>query len=151
MTQLTITTDDVLKTARLDPANAVDLSDANFVIAKEQAAIEARLRESALADLSLAPLLTRNVTKLLAAEVLEMRSREDGASGTFQGAGITLGQPLDHPARLRAEAYDVLIPFLRTGAEAVSAGPTVSLSSFAVQDRLFGPTEAARQTTEVDA
>ena len=45
---------------------------------------------------------------------------------------------------MRAEADAALTPFLRTGADAVFAGPTDSLSSLALQDRLFGPTEAQR-------
>ncbi len=156
MTILTMTASTVAKTARLDPADSVVLADADFVIDSEQAATEARIKAVALADTSLATLLTRGVIKLLAAELLEMRSREDGASGTFQGAGVTLGQALDHPTRLRDEAYAALNPYLRfpvgvgdkggAGLDPSMEGPETSLSSLGVQEAVFGPTEAERRS-----
>ena len=155
MTVLTITASDVAKTARLDPADSVVLADTDFVIDSEQAAAEARIKAVCLEDTALAALLTWAVTRLLAAELLEMRSREDGATGTFQGAGVTLGQPLDHPTRLRDEAYAALNPYLRfpvgvgdksgAGLDPSMAGPETSLSSLSVQDAVFGPTEAERR------
>ena len=155
MTRLTISADAVAKTARLDPADSVVRADTDFVIDSEQAAAEARIKTGPLEDVALAPLLTWAVTRLLAAELLEMRSREDGATGTFQGAGITLGKALDHPARLRDEAYAALTPYLRfpvgvgdksgAGLDPFVAEPEPALSSLGVQDALFGPTEAERR------
>lgn len=144
MPVLTIAVDDVIKTARLSVASTTDQADAAFVVSFEQSSIEATIDPAALAEVSILPLLTRCVMKLLAAELLDMRSRADGATGTYQGGGITLGQEWDHPSRLRAEAREDLAPYLLAHGNktAVFVGPESSLTSLPLQDRLFGRTEA---------
>ena len=146
MSVLTISDTDILKTARLSTADAVAVADAAFVSGSELAAIEAEIQPAALSDLSLRPLLLRNVIKLLAAELLDMRSRAAGATGTYQGGGITIGQEWDHPARLRSEARLALAPYrMETGAkEPTFVAPVDAISSLAEQSLLFGPTEAER-------
>jgi hypothetical protein len=152
MPVLVISDSDVMKTARLDPADATNIADASFVVAQEQASIEAGLQATALSDLTVRPLILRGVIKLLAAELLDMQSREEGASGTFQGAGVTIGRPLDHAVRLREEARLALGPYLLAGGvkDPLMVSPTVPPSSLALQDRLFGRTEGDRRGGDFD-
>jgi hypothetical protein len=150
MAVLLVVNNDVIKTARLDTANAVDIADAAFVVTGEQTAIEAEIHPAALTDPALVPLLLRNVTKLLAAEVLDMRTRAAGATGTYQGGGITIGQEWDHASRLRTEARLALGPYLSAGGikDPAFVGPVTALSDLDTQDRLFGRTEADRRRTD---
>ena len=103
-TQLTITHAEILRLARLDGGIAQNVTDAVNVLADEQEAIEARLDPTAFTQPGIAALLRRGVAKLLAAELLEMRGREEGASGTFEGLGIRIAAVPDHVKRLRDEA-----------------------------------------------
>ena len=118
---LNITTEEILRLCRLDTADTVNLADANEVLNRQQGAIEATLRPSALADTILITVLRRNIAKLLAAEVLAMRGREEGASGSIQAAGINLSAVPDHAALLRAEADAALLPYRRR-----SSAPVIS-------------------------
>ena len=103
-TQLTISQAEILRLARLDGTVPQNASDATNVLADEQEAIEATLDPAAFTQTGLTALLRRGVAKLLAAELLEMRGREDGASGTFEGLGIRIAAVPDHVKRLRDEA-----------------------------------------------
>jgi hypothetical protein len=148
---LTITNSEICKLCRLDPADSTADADATEVQTNAQEAYEAyeayeaMIRPSALADSSLTFLLRRNVAKLLAAEVLAMRRREDGAGESFQGAGVTLGKPDDFGAQLRAEALADLAPYLLrpSGVNVVAGGAAAQTSSASAsrQRRLFGPSE----------
>jgi hypothetical protein len=147
-TVLTITNSEICKLCRLDPADPTADADATEVKTNAQEAYEAMIRPSALADSALTFLLRRNVAKLLAAEVLAMRRREDGAGESFQGAGVTVGKPDDFGAQLRAEALADLAPYLLrpSGANVVADGAVAQTSSASAarQKRLFGPSEGDR-------
>ena len=144
---LTITNSEILKLCRLDPADAAADADATEVKNQQQEALEKTLKSSAFADASLTVLLRRNVAKLLAAEILAMRYREDGASGSFSGAGVTLSAPPDLAMVLRQEAETALalykarpvgISVAADGREAKA--PTTGAGA---QETLFGADEAA--------
>jgi hypothetical protein len=113
------------------------------------------LRPEALADSALTAFLRRCVAKLLAAEMLAMRGREDGAGVSFQGAGVTLGRPADVAGALRAEALADLAPYLRrpSGVNVVGDGAVapISAASAASQRALFGPEEAGRARNDAEA
>ncbi len=114
---LSITPNDVIACARLNAANPADLSDAQAVLSAEQESLETILRPDALQDARLTPLLKRQIVKLLAAELIAVRAREnnglDAPGGTFQGAGILVSGTPDQAALLRAEARHYLAPYLR--------------------------------------
>jgi hypothetical protein len=120
---LTITVAEVCRTARLDPADATDAADAQFVLDNDQAALEASIDPAAwaLPGAEHGTIIRRAVVKLLAAEALEMRGRADGASGTFVGAGITISRVPDHAAILRAEANAALALYVRREAAVLGA------------------------------
>jgi len=112
-TQLTITAAEILRLARLDAGVAQNATDAANVLTDEQEAIEATLEPTAFAQAGITALLRRNVAKLLAAELLEMRGREEGASGSFEGLGIRIAAVPDHVKRLRDEARLALSRYVR--------------------------------------
>jgi hypothetical protein len=119
-TVLTITRGELLAIARLDAADVQAQADADYVLAAKQEGTEETVEPAALADLSVRKLLTRNVAKLLAADLIEMRSREEGAGGALSAAGVEIGAPPDHAARLREEARLALAPY-RVPDDAVAA------------------------------
>lgn len=112
---LSITAADILTTARLDAANTADLADANAILAAEQESLETIMRPDALHDARLTPLIKRQIVKLLAAELIALRMRENGGmeGGTFQGAGILVSGVPDQANLLRTEARHYLAPYLR--------------------------------------
>ncbi|MBC8141544.1 MAG: hypothetical protein H7Y38_08900 [Armatimonadetes bacterium] len=122
-TQLTISAAEVLRLARLDAGVAQNATDAAAVLTDEQEAIEATLEPAAFAQTGITALLRRNVAKLLAAELLEMRGREEGASGSFEGLGIRIAAVPDHVKRLRDEARLALSRYNRAP---VAVVPVVS-------------------------
>jgi hypothetical protein len=154
-TVLVVTNSEICKLCRLDPADATADADATEVRTQSQEMYEGMLRPDALADAALAALLRRCVAKLLAAELLAMRGREDGAGVSFQGAGVTLGRPADVAGALRTEALTDLAPYLRrpAGANVVGDGTAASISaaSAASQGALFGPDEADRARNNAGA
>ena len=159
---LRITAAEVGQIARLDVASDTQAaSDVELVLECEQDAIEQTLDPWAFGVAAgVGDLLRRNVAKLLAAEVLEMRAREAGASGDVQVGGgsgeIRLSRVPDFPAALRAQANAALVayrrrePVLPTSGFLSSALPTASpRSDRGIQDRLYGPTEMERTVEEV--
>ena len=103
---------EVLALTRLDPADTQAQTDVATVLAYEPAAQWETLRPDAVGNPALADVLRRGVARLCAAEVLEMRNREEGASGSFAGDGLTLGAPPDWASLLRAEGRTLLEPYL---------------------------------------
>jgi hypothetical protein len=147
-TVLTITEAEICNLCRLDPLDATAAADTTEVLANAQEAYERMLRPECLADSSLTFFLRRNVAKLLAAELLSMRRREEGAAESFQGAGVTMGKPDDFGALLRAEALADLAPYLLRGASVNVVGDGLaarqSAASGPAQTELFGPSEGDR-------
>ena len=147
-TLLTITNSEILKLCRLDPADAVADADATEAKNQQQEALERMIKVAAFADTSLTALLRRNVAKLLAAETLAMRYREDGASGSFSGAGVTLSAPPDLAFALRQEAWEALGPYLaRSGGVIVAAdgqSAREAVTGSVAQGALFGADEGMR-------
>lgn len=151
---LSITAAEVGRIARLDVVgDDVAAADVAGVIDDEQTAIEALIDPAAFAISAIADLLRRNVAKLLAAEVLEMRRRQAGAAGDLQiGTGsseVKISKVPDFPAFLRIEANAALKPYLRkhelvNHALTSLVAPAVSGSSSADQNALFGPDETDR-------
>jgi hypothetical protein len=135
---LTILPENICRVARLNAADEQAFSDALGVIEEEQAALEATLRSDALADPDLEPLLTLLVSKWLAAETLALRARQPGATGTFQGAGLTVSREPDHAATLRAEADKGLLPYRRRNASGVITPAADSPASQTAQARRWG-------------
>ena len=131
-TQLIIPADEILRLARLDGAVVANTLDAASVLADEQEAIEATLDPAAFAQAGLSALLRRNVAKLLAAELLEMRGREEGASGTFEGLGIRIAAVPDHVRRLRDEARLALSRYTRP------VSPQIAPSAFVAPVQVVG-------------
>lgn len=131
---LFITAAEVGEIARLNIAgDTTAAADVDGVLTNEQPAIEAMLDPAAFGDASLTPLLRRNVARLLAAEVLEMRRREEGADGNITattGIGIAVSGIPDHAAALRAEAWASLAPWARRvpGAVPLSSDPKAALA-----------------------
>ena len=146
MSTLTITEEEVLRLCRLDEADVDMLAEVATLLTDEQDAIEATITTTALADATLTALLRRNVAKLLAAGYLEMRNREEGATGNFQGAGLSLGPAkFDFVERLREEADAALRPYRRLGATVAASGiATRSPAGLAAQNAMFGRSEGDR-------
>lgn len=145
---LTISNAEILKLCRLDPADGTADADATEVKNRQQEAVEKEIKPSAFADATLTATLQRNVAKLLAAEVLGMRRREEGAAGSFAGAGVSLSAPPDVGADLREEAWAALAPYrLHTiGRNVLTDGqdaPEAATGS-ARQSSLFGRDELGR-------
>jgi hypothetical protein len=138
---LTIDAEAVCRVAGRDPAEETIFSEAVDVVCAEQDAVEAQLQESALTDASLERLLVANVTKLLAAELIERLGRVPGASGNVQAVGITISSVPDHAGRLREAANMALAPYWKR-APALLSPSTLSPASREAQDRLFGKAEA---------
>lgn len=141
--RLVIAPDEVLKIARLSLGDAEAAADVDFVIEFEQEAIEDTLDGAVWNEPERLPLLRRGVAKLLAAETLEMRSREEGASGAFQGAGVSLSNVPDHAAILRSEARAALAPYRKKRRQAgtlasVATHSSGSPASLGGQARVFG-------------
>lgn len=137
-TLLTITPEEILRLGRLDTSETANLDEAETVIADEQEAIEATLRPDALTDESKTALLRRNVAKLLAAEFLEARGREEGASGSFEGLGLSISAVPDHAGKLREEANQSLLPYRRATAFAIRHPAGESPQSLRAQAERFG-------------
>ncbi|MDX1932002.1 MAG: hypothetical protein SFU56_05300 [Capsulimonadales bacterium] len=145
MSILTITPAEILRLCRLDPADTIHLADANEVLDRGQEAYEAMVQPVLLNDPGLAVFLRRNVAKLLAADLLGMRSREEGVSVGLQGAGITLGPPPDLAGRLRDEAMLLLEPYLRSWRPGGAiTTPEASEAAQDAQSALFGPAVRTR-------
>lgn len=147
---LAIANADILKLCRLDPADATADADATETKNRQQEALEREIKSSALGDATLTALLLRNVAKLLAAELLAMRRRKEGASGVFSGAGLTLSAPPNLAEELRQEAWAALEPYRsrRVGAHVVASGAeaSVAITNDAVQGDLFGIGELRRHS-----
>ena len=110
-----ISASDIAQTARLDLSNAADLADAQTILETEQESMETIIRPDFLSDARVMPLIKRQIIKLLAAELIALRARENAGldNGTFQGAGILIGRGPDQAELLRTEARHYLAPFLR--------------------------------------
>jgi len=146
MPTLSISEEEVLRLCRLDEADVDLVAEVATLLADEQEAVEATITAAALADATLTALLRRNVAKLLAAGYLEMRGREEGATGSFQGAGLSLGPAkFDFVTRLREEADAALRPYRRLGATVAASGiATASPASLTAQNAMFGRSEGDR-------
>lgn len=145
---LSVTTGEILKLCRLDTADATNIADANEVISNQQEAFERLLKPSAFSDSTLTAFLRRNMAKLLAAELLNMKRREDGAATSFQGVGVTVGAPPNLGQELEAEAWDALAPY-RLRLAGANVGPSgAALGEPATgkdgQAALFGDSEGER-------
>ncbi|GAB4458861.1 MAG: hypothetical protein OHK0029_20660 [Armatimonadaceae bacterium] len=143
MPVLTIDAESVCRVAGRDAADEDIFEEAVDVVCAEQEAIEAELQETALADSSRTRLLTVNVTRLLAAELIERLARMPGASGNVQAAGITISSVPDHATRLREMANAALAPY-RKRPQAMLSPDTPSPASRDTQNRLFGKAEGER-------
>jgi hypothetical protein len=149
MSVLTLSNSEVLRLCNLDTADSTNIADATEVIGKGQDSYEAMLQPEALATVALQPFFRRNLSKLIAADLLDMRRRADGASSSLVGAGITVGKPDDLGANLRREAGETLGPYVRIWRPA-SASTTTDTSPAAQESQgsLFGDSEAARRSAQ---
>ena|GEM_PF-6257472 len=100
--------------ARLDLGDTQHSDDVDFGLTL-QPGYEASIQPEHLVDSAVIPLLVLNIGKLIAADVLSLRRREEGAAAAFQGAGLLLSAEPDHGPQLRAEADAALAPY-RIGA-----------------------------------
>jgi len=114
---LSITASQLLSYARLDILTGTELTqataDANAVLTGQEGQ-EKRIKSANLSDLTLRPTLTLGVLMVLAAELLERRTR-DGSDKSFTGGGITssgTNEYTDYSSRLRREGLDILAPYL---------------------------------------
>src|SRR4051812_44421921 len=99
-----ISTTEVLELCRLDTADSGNIADANRFLGsgKFQEALEGLLDPSARDTTRLD--VKAGLTRLLAAEVMAIRQREDPTMrASLQVAGATLGKAPDLAAELRAE------------------------------------------------
>ena len=142
-TILTISTGSVVRAAGLTVGDATDEADATQVIADGQAAYEAEIDGVALGNPTWQTLLTRLVTELLAADLLDQRARAVGASETIQGAGILIAPKRAHGPELRERAGERLAPFRRRVAALASEGSTSGVTH-ASQEALYGRAEVLR-------
>ena len=153
---LSIDAAEVLGLCRLAADDAAAVADADAVIFYEQAGIEEEIDPAAF-GVGVTELLRRNVAKRLAAELLAMRRRAEGASGDVQiGSGLgelKVANVPDLATQLRAEAFLALRPYLRQNALLPHPGPRPSVGSSdrsdsvvsrAAQARLYGPSEGER-------
>jgi hypothetical protein len=152
---LMITAAEVAQIARLDLADSAIAADVGGVLTAEQAAVEQTLDPAAFTLPGVADLLRRNVAKRIAAEVLAMRARAEGAVGDLllgTGAGeVRLGRVPDFAATLRAEADAALAPYTlrqtllgRQGPSPTLCPATLPLTDRDGQERLYGPSEGER-------
>jgi hypothetical protein len=149
MSVLTITNAEVLNLCHLDTADATNIADATEVISKGQDGYEAIIQLVVLVDTAMQPFLRRNISKLIAADLLDMRRRADGASSSLVGAGITVGKPDDLGANLRAEAMTMLQSYLRSWRPASQiTTPDTSSASQGAQADVFGDDEYTRSAQE---
>jgi hypothetical protein len=144
---LTITSEEVADLAMVSHATYETRIDA--FLAYEQEAIELQVSLTALNSTALRPLVRRAVAKLIAARLLGQLAREEGASGTFQGAGITLSNVPNHALDLESEAWRDLGPY-KSKSVAVISTPNFSPASQSAQSEMFGRSESERVTDADD-